>query len=110
MLLGHMQLTIFVQVLAWNIMAFLCSHYIVKCPFQVPLTVMCIYCYQSFSHQCSVPTLESGGHCVSYSMCLCICGLFSSHFTLSAISYTLPCGCKQGEKVFVMRFRTIETF
>ena len=28
---------------------------------QVPLTVMCIYCYQSLSHQCSVPTLECGG-------------------------------------------------
>ena len=36
-------------------------------------------------------------------MTLCTCGLFSSHFTLSAISYTLPCGCKQGAKVFVMK-------
>ena len=66
MLLGHMQLTRLVQVLAiaWNIVVFLCSHYIVKCPtFQVPLTVMCIYRYQSLSHQCSVPTLECGGVC-----------------------------------------------
>ena len=30
------------------------------------------------------------------------------HFTLSAISYTLHCGCKQSAKVFVMKAKDLE--
>ena len=96
MLLGH-AVNRLVQVLAWNIVAFLG---IVKCH---GISLHCkvsnisgpsychvyIYCYQSFSHQYSVHAHPGVWW-----------PLRELHFTHSAISYTLPCGCKQSAKVF----------